>query len=101
MENVQELNYKLYIHTDGEGNITQMLSGTSPVPTEGESGAFFFMISQGIMNNIHKFKVVMNGLSPQLVLKDENDPITEDSPPVAILGDGETTETPALPEETV
>lgn len=58
----------IYVNVDNEGNVIKGSGGTSPVP-ELEYN-FFFIRDQITLDNILKFKVVLNGFVPDLVLKD-------------------------------
>ncbi|KKI91271.1 hypothetical protein WQ54_15725 [Bacillus sp. SA1-12] len=59
---------RIYVNVDGTGNVVEGLGGTNPRPDK--EYAFFFIRDKLILDNILKFKVVINGFKPDLILKD-------------------------------
>ncbi|MDX8288828.1 hypothetical protein SLL00_03445 [Metabacillus indicus] len=56
----------IYLNVDEEGNVTQSTGGSNPVPEYD----FFFIRDKQTLDNISKFRVVINGFKPDLVLKE-------------------------------
>lgn len=61
-------NMFIYVNVDEEGNVVYGVGGTRPVP-EAEYN-FFFLRDQLTLDNITKFKVVLDGFKAELVLKE-------------------------------
>ncbi|MFC4712221.1 hypothetical protein [Planococcus dechangensis] len=59
---------QLYINVNPDGSIKKAVSGENIVASEDYD--FFFMKPEEIANQIHLYKVVMNGMVKDLVLKD-------------------------------
>ncbi|WP_404466529.1 hypothetical protein [Planococcus rifietoensis] len=62
-----ENDLQLYINVDEEGNILFDYSGKNIVATE--SYDFYFMVNSEVADDIHLYKVVMQGMKPKLILK--------------------------------
>lgn len=58
----------IYVNVDAEGNVVYGTGGTDPVPDAEYN--FFFIRDRITLDNITKFKVVINGFKPDLILKD-------------------------------
>lgn len=58
----------VYVNVDDEGNVIQGVGGTRPVP-EAEYD-FFFLRNKLTLENITKYKVVLDGFKSDLILKD-------------------------------
>ena len=58
----------IYVEVDDQGNVTNANGGTNPKPER--EYMFFFIRDKITLENIRKFKVVLNGFVPELVLKD-------------------------------
>jgi hypothetical protein len=58
----------IYVNVDNQGNVIKGSGGTSPVPEM--EFHFFFIRDQLTLDNILKFKVILNGFVPDLVLRD-------------------------------
>ncbi|WP_191556618.1 hypothetical protein [Metabacillus idriensis] len=58
----------IYVNVDEQGNVIKGMGGTSPVPDAEYD--FFFIRDKITLDNITKFKVVLNGFKPDLVLKE-------------------------------
>ncbi|WP_299090323.1 hypothetical protein [uncultured Metabacillus sp.] len=58
----------IYVDVDENGHVTSAVGGTNPKPEK--EYAFFFIRDKITLENILKFRVVINGFKPDLVLKD-------------------------------
>lgn len=58
----------IYVDVDEHGNVTYSQGGTNPKPEK--EYKFFFIRDVQTLENILKFKVVIDGYTPKLVLKD-------------------------------
>lgn len=58
----------IYVTVDDQGNVTKGMGGTNPRPEK--EYHYFFIRDLETLENISKFKVVLNGFVPDLVLKD-------------------------------
>ncbi|MCM3651340.1 hypothetical protein [Metabacillus litoralis] len=58
----------IYVDVDEQGNVTYSQGGTNP-KLEREY-MYVFIRDQVTLDNIRKFKIVLNGFTPNLVLKD-------------------------------
>lgn len=56
----------IYLNVDDNGHVTQATGGTNPLPEYD----FFFIRDRQTLDNITKFRVVINGFKPDLVLKE-------------------------------
>ncbi|MRX54710.1 hypothetical protein GJU41_12070 [Bacillus idriensis] len=63
-----EVKMFIYVNVDNEGNVTTGIGGTNPVP-ETEYN-YFFIRDRQTLENITKFRVVINDFKPDLALKD-------------------------------
>lgn len=60
---------QLYINVDAEGNVTGTYSGKNIVATEEYN--YFFIVEEEVADQAGLYKVVINEMVPELVLKDE------------------------------
>lgn len=58
----------IFVNVDDQGNVIRAMGGTSPVPDAEYD--FFFLRDKLTLDNITKFRVVMNGFKADLVLRD-------------------------------
>ncbi|PAD70741.1 hypothetical protein CHH83_02740 [Bacillus sp. 7586-K] len=58
----------IYVMVDEQGNVIRGMGGTNPRPEK--EYHYFFVRDLITLENISKFKVVLNGFIPDLVLKD-------------------------------
>lgn len=58
----------VYVNVDNQGNVIYGVGGTRPVPEAQYD--FFFLKDKVTLDNITKFKVVMDGFKANLVLKE-------------------------------
>lgn len=56
----------LYVNVNENGTIIESLSGSSVIPSKQYD--FFFYVFEDVASNISKYKVVLNGMLPELVL---------------------------------
>jgi hypothetical protein len=96
MENELQWIYKMYVEVDEQGNIIDSLSGSNAVPLK--KYQFFFLDTafvdtqeyalNVISENLYKLKIEVRNFTPIFILKDVNETIITEMPPVAELGDG-------------
>lgn len=58
----------IYLDVDEQGNVTACQGGTNTVPEKEYD--YFFIRDKLTLDNIRKFKVVINDYKPNLILKD-------------------------------
>jgi hypothetical protein len=62
------INMLLFVNIDSEGNVIDALFGHNVIPDR--SYDFFFFATEEIATNAFKYKVVLDGMKPELVKKE-------------------------------
>lgn len=65
-----EESYRIFVNVDINGNIKGDYSGKEIVMTEPYH--YCFIKSEEVAQNLHRYRVIVEDMVPQLVLKEEN-----------------------------